>query len=118
MIAQLFVYGDSLQSYLVAIIVPDEAYIRKKWTVDNGVAESTSFDEICKIPKLKADILADMNQKAKEGKLLGFEVVKKIHLESKIWTPEDLLTPTQKLMRFNAKKKYQNEINEMYAEPL
>lgn len=113
-VSQIFVYGDSLQCYLVAIIVPDEGYIRKKWARENGVAEDTPFEEICNIPKLKADILADMNEKGKQDKLLGFEVVKKIHLECCPWTPADLLTPTQKLMRFNAKKKYESVIAELY----
>ena len=117
-ISQIFVYGDSFQCYLLAIIIPDEMYIRKKWVPENGVAEGTSFEEICKIPKLKEDILADMNAKGKEGKLLGFEVVKKIHLDHKLWAPEDLLTPTQKLMRFQAKKKYEEVITHLYAEPL
>ena len=116
-ISQIFVYGDSFQCYLVAVIVPDELFIRKKWVPENGVAEGTSFAEICNIPKLKADILSDMSARGKEGKLLGFEVVKKIHLESKPWSPEDLLTPTMKLMRFHAKKRYEDQITALYAEP-
>ena len=30
-VAQIFIYGDSLQSYLVAIVVPAEPYIRSNW---------------------------------------------------------------------------------------
>ena len=33
-IAQIFVYGDSLQHYLVAIIVPEKS-ILEKWAADN-----------------------------------------------------------------------------------
>lgn len=115
-ISQIFVYGDSFQCYLIAIIVPDEMFVRKRWGVENGVSDGQSFEEICKMPKLKADILNDMNLKGKEGKLLGFEVVKKFHIEPKPWTADDLFTPTMKLMRFQAKKRYENEINAMYAE--
>jgi len=117
-VSQIFVYGDSFQSYLVAVIVPDEAYIRKVWVPLNNVDNSMRFEDICKIPKLMQDILKDMDQKGKEDKLLGFEVVKKLFLEPVPWTPEDILTPTQKLMRFHAKKKYMENINQLYAEPL
>ena len=114
-ISQIFVYGDSLQCYLIAIIVPDEAYIRKYWAKDNGFSDSSAFSEICANEKLHKDILGDMDAKAKEGKLLGFEIVKKIHIEPNLWTPDDLLTPTQKLMRFNAKKKYESIITKLYS---
>lgn len=114
-ISQIFVYGDSLQCYLIAIIVPDEAYVRKHWAKANGFDDSTPFSDICASANLTKDILADMDLKAKEAKLLGFEVVKKIHLEPKPWTPEDLLTPTQKLMRFNAKKKYESILTALYS---
>lgn len=118
LIAQIFVYGDSFQSYLIAVVVPDEQYIRKVWCEANGVSKEASFEEICRNPKLKEDIIADMNIKGKEDKLLGFEVVKKIHIEHQAWTTEDLLTPTQKLMRFHAKNKYLDIMNQLYTEPL
>jgi long-chain acyl-CoA synthetase len=113
-ISQIFVYGDSLQSYLVAIVVPDEAFIRKKWIFENGFNPDTSFEEICRSEKLMKTLLNDMEEKAKESKLFGFELVKKIFIEDKLWTPDDLLTPTQKLMRFNAKKKYESVIADLY----
>lgn len=118
LVGQIFVYGDSLQSYLVAIVVPEEAYIRKEWAHDHGYHKDSPFEEMCRDEKLKEAILDDMNKKGKEGKLMGFEVVKKIHLESNMWTTEDLLTPTQKLMRFQAKKRYIDIIGELYKEPL
>jgi long-chain acyl-CoA synthetase len=117
-VSQIFVYGDSLQSYLVAIVVPDEAYTRKHWAHHNGHHEGTHFSEICKDPKFLQFILEDMGKFAKAEKLLGFEVVKKIHLEPVLWTTEDLLTPTQKLMRHQAKIRYQGVLDQLYKEPL
>ena len=117
-VGQIFVYGDSLQSYLVAIVVPEEAYVRKEWANEHGYSAATPFEEMCRNKKLTDKIVEDMNKKGKEGKLLGFEAVKKIHLEPVAWTPEDLLTPTQKLMRFQAKKKYIEIIQKLYEEPL
>ena len=114
-IMQIFVYGDSLQSYLVAIIVPDEQFVKKSWAPQNEMADS-SMEEICNNQKFKEDVFADMQAKAKEGKLFGFEQVRKIHLEPAPWTPEDMLTPTQKLMRHKAKQKYEEVIQAMYAQ--
>ena len=113
-ISQIFVHGNSLQNYLLAIVVPDEAYIRKEWAHKHGFHHDTPFHEICNHHKLKETILDDMEKKRKKGKLLKIEAVKKIYIESKPWTPEDLLTPTMKLMRFQARKKYQEIFEEMY----
>ncbi|OMJ84629.1 hypothetical protein SteCoe_14221 [Stentor coeruleus] len=117
-VSQIFVYGDSLQYYLVAIVVPEETYIRKHWAHDNGYNPEASFEDICQDPRLKLKIMEDMAKYAKEDKLLGFEIVKKISIEPKAWTVDDLLTPTQKLMRYQAKVKYQDIIKALYQEPL
>ena len=61
----MFVYGDSMKNCLVAVVVPDENFIRKNWA-RSRVGDSVSFDEICKRGELKAEILNDMNAKAKE----------------------------------------------------
>ena len=114
-ISQMFVYGDSMKNCLVAVVVPDENFIRKNWA-RSRVGDSVSFDEICKRGELKAEILNDMNSKAKEEKLLGFEVVKHIYLEAVPWTVNDLLTPTMKVMRSEGKKKYGDIISLLYSE--
>ena len=67
LVAQVFVYGDSLQAVLVAIVVPDEEQV-KKWAADNGIAGSTLADWV-KNPALKAAVQKDMDRVAKEGKV-------------------------------------------------
>ena len=55
----------------------------------------------------------------KAAKLQGFEVVKKVSLEAEAWSTENnLLTPTFKLKRNEAKKKYIGQIDAMYAQGL
>eukprot|EP00164_Ancoracysta_twista_P000625 GFYU01000829.1.p1 GENE.GFYU01000829.1~~GFYU01000829.1.p1 ORF type:complete len:682 (-),score=271.98 GFYU01000829.1:229-2274(-) len=111
-IAQCFIYGDSLKSFLVAIIVPDQEYITK-WGPENGI--SGTFEEQCKNPKLKEAILNDMKAVAKGGGLKGFENARDIHVDSELFTAENnLLTPTFKLKRNDAKKKYISAIDKMY----
>lgn len=65
------------------------------------------------------EILAQMEAKAKEYALSGIERVKKIHVTGTgFTTANDLVTPTLKLKRFNAKKHFLQQIEKMYAEPL
>lgn len=114
-ISQIFVYGDSFQSFLVGIIVPDEEYIRNDWCPQNKVTEDTPFERVCRNYKLKVDILEDMKRISEQTGLFGFEQVKRIHLEHLPWTTDDLYTPTQKFMHFKAKIKYQDVIAELYS---
>lgn len=68
---------------------------------------------------LKKDIIAQMDAKAKENNLTSLEKVKKIHIFGAPFTVEnDMLTPTFKIKRNQAKKIFQAEIEAMYAEPL
>ena len=118
LIAQCFVYGDSFQSSLVAIVVPDEEP-SMLWAKQQGDASlaGASFAQLCQSPALKEAILADIRRLAQESKLAGFEIVKAIHLEPKPFSAEeDLLTPTFKLKRQKAKEKYENVIRKLYAE--
>ena len=57
-IEQIYVHGDSLQSYLVAIVVPNEAVL-KQWAVENGLPPM-SFDELCSRKDVQQVILEDM----------------------------------------------------------
>ena len=44
LVAQVFVYGDSLKSCCVAVVVPDEEVL-VKWARDGGRGET--FQELC-----------------------------------------------------------------------
>jgi long-chain acyl-CoA synthetase len=113
-VAQIFVYGDSFQSYLVAIVIPDETFVRKQWCVDNGVPEDMPIEELCQQPKLQVDALNDITATAKTNKLMSFETPRKLYLSGDLWTPENILTPTMKLKRHDAKQMYQTVIDTMY----
>ena len=74
-VAQLFVYGDSLQSYLVAILVPDPIRLA---TVASSVWEKTissddqeKLDEATKDPQVLAVLLKELDKEAEKNGLRG-----------------------------------------------
>lgn len=67
-IDQIFVYGDSFQSYLVAIIVPDEQ-AAKTWANEFGVLDKT-INAICQLKEFKKVVLDDINCIVKEKKVI------------------------------------------------
>jgi len=69
-----------------------------------------------KNPAVIKKFIEEINKKGKEEKLLSFELVKKIKLEAHSFALKDLLTPTAKLKRFNAKNAFLEDINRMYDE--
>lgn len=116
-IAQCFVYGDSLQSSLVAIVVPDEDVVRG-WAETNAPTLSKgTFDALCKSDLLKSVVLSDIKELSTKSMLHSFEVVKAIHLESTPFSVEnDLMTPTFKLKRQKIRDMHEKDIANMYAE--
>eukprot|EP00644_Phytophthora_capsici_P015397 jgi/Phyca11/113662/e_gw1.24.259.1 len=119
LIAQAFVHGDSMKSFLVGIIVPDEELVTK-WAEEKGL--KASFKELCDVDspagaELKADIAREMERLAIEYKLFGFERVKKFHVHSEQFTPEnEFTTPTFKLKRPVIVNHFGAELEAMYAE--
>ncbi len=118
LIGQSFVYGDSFQTYLVAIVVPDEEPVRA-WAESNiPDAASTSISELCKSEKLRDDILSEIQRLSKINGLHGFETIKAVYLEPNVFSVEkDLVTPTFKLRRQQLKKFFSKQIQEMYDHP-
>lgn len=110
MISEIFVYGDSYQSFLVAIVVPNFNMIRTFLS-----SKSTDEDLVVK-KEVKNLLIEQMNIVGKANKLMGFEFVKKITLEKESFQTKDLFTTTFKMKRHDAKNFYLKAINEMYAE--
>uniref|UniRef100_A0A672HBI6 Long-chain-fatty-acid--CoA ligase n=1 Tax=Salarias fasciatus TaxID=181472 RepID=A0A672HBI6_SALFA len=111
-VAQVFVHGDSLQSSLVAVVVPDPEVLP-------GFAKNLgchgSIEELCK-DKVKKAIVSDLIKLGKEAGLKSFEQVKDVHLHPEQFTIENgLLTPTLKAKRAELKLLFQPQIDKLYA---
>uniref|UniRef100_A0A8C9SV83 Arachidonate--CoA ligase n=1 Tax=Scleropages formosus TaxID=113540 RepID=A0A8C9SV83_SCLFO len=111
-IAQLYVHGDSLQSCLVGIVVPD-AEVLPAWAKKRGF--EGCFGDLCK-NVLKKAIMDDMVQLGKASGLHSFEQVKEIYLHSEMFSiANGLLTPTLKAKRPELKEFFKEKIEELYS---
>jgi long-chain acyl-CoA synthetase len=116
-VEQVWVYGDSYQPKLVAVVVPKRAEL-EAWAASAGVKAGADGDyaALCAAPAAAKWVLGELLAAAKADKLKGFERVAAVHLEPEPFGVEaDLMTPTFKLKRPQLKKRYQGQIDAMYA---
>jgi long-chain acyl-CoA synthetase len=114
-VAQCFVYGDSFNSSLVAIVCV-EPDVLKSWAASQGI-KYDDLGQLVKDPRALAAVLAEMDEVGKEAQLRGFEFVKAVTLVLEPFTLENgLLTPTFKIKRPQAKAYFAKEIADMYAQ--
>lgn len=113
-VQQIFVYGDSLEASLVAIIVPPSDAVRK-WANENekkGVPVETLLSD----EGLKRQILTDLETLGRK-QLKGFELIRGIYLTLNPFSAENgLATPTMKVIRSAARDRYKAEIETMYRQ--
>ncbi|XWS50081.1 hypothetical protein CRYUN_Cryun12cG0057700 [Craigia yunnanensis] len=111
-IDSIWIYGNSFESFLIAVINPNMQAL-ERWAADNGA--SGDFDSVCQNPKAKEYILGELTKIGKEKKLKGFELIKAVHLDPVPFDMErDLLTPTYKKKRPQLLKYYKSVIDNMY----
>lgn len=112
LVAQAFVHGDSLRSFVVAIIVPDQEVL-EPWARSKNI--HGDFAELCENEEVRKAIMDDMTKKGKEGKLSSFEQVKEIHLHNELFSVENgFLTPTFKTKRALVAKAFEQKFQELY----
>lgn len=119
-INQIFVYGDSYQSFLVGIIGIEEPLLLK--LIQNSPLKSkcSTHEQLLSNMndlEFRRFILKELNANIEHTGLYSFEKLKNIHLAVEPFkTEEDTITPTLKLKRPNAKKLFQTTIDELYKE--
>ncbi|NWU69592.1 ACSL5 ligase, partial [Pterocles burchelli] len=112
-VAQVFVHGESLRSFLIGIVVPDPETL-PEFAAKLGV--KGSYEEICKNPAVKKAILEDMVRLGKEAGLKSFEQVKDLYIHTEMFSVENgLLTPTLKTKRAELVKLFQKQIEALYS---
>ncbi|KAF9204225.1 hypothetical protein BGZ49_005567 [Haplosporangium sp. Z 27] len=115
LVAQVFVYGNSLQSTLVGVIVPD-AETLLPWANKNGLSGKT-FEDLCSTTLVHKTLLNELSDFGRDFDLKGFEILKNIYVTPEQFTIDnDLLTPTFKLKRHAAKEKYGAVLEQLYKD--
>ena len=106
-IANVFVYGNSLKNYLVAIVVPDFEALQQ---IGFGVSDVDNGNlDLIKV------IRDDMRVQEEKAKLNGFEKVRNFKLCKEEFSAENgLLTISMKLKRNAARKMFEKELNDLY----
>lgn len=116
-IQQAFVYGNSLRSACVAVVVPYKEQLMN-WAKANDELSVLSFEDLCKHPRALEKMEQEMGTFGRSGtnELKGFEIPKRVFLEPDLFTVENgLLTPKFSLKRFEAEKRYKKQIEAMYS---
>jgi long-chain acyl-CoA synthetase len=111
-VAQVFVDGISTESTVVAIIIPDEEYVRSQFQTTN---KNISFEDLCKDDKLKEIILSDLKRLAKHSNFKYYETISNIHLHPEAFSQENgLITSTLKTRRTAVRQYFQQTIGSLY----
>uniref|UniRef100_A0A8C5LNQ4 Arachidonate--CoA ligase n=1 Tax=Leptobrachium leishanense TaxID=445787 RepID=A0A8C5LNQ4_9ANUR len=112
-VVQVFVHGESLQAFLVGIVVPDPDNVLN-WAKKKKFGGS--YEELCKNKDFKNAVLEDLLKLGKDTGLKSFEQVKDIVLHPELFSIENgLLTPTLKAKRPELRKYFQAQIDELYG---
>uniref|UniRef100_A0A8C8MLQ9 Arachidonate--CoA ligase n=1 Tax=Oncorhynchus tshawytscha TaxID=74940 RepID=A0A8C8MLQ9_ONCTS len=111
-VTQLYVHGDSLQSCLVAIVVPDPETM-PAWALKKGM--EGSYRDLCKNTVLKKAIMEDLQRLGKASGLHSFEQVKNIYVHNELFSIQNgLLTPTLKAKRPELREFFKEKIEDLY----
>lgn len=113
-IQQCFIDGNSMESFIVSIVVPNRDYV-ENWAKRNNLHDD--YTNLCLDKKLREHILDLIETKGKKGtgELNSLELPKKVFIEPEPFSIEQgLVTTTLKPKRLNIKKKYKRIIEEFY----
>ena len=132
-VAQIFVYGDPLREFLVAVVEPDPRELRRVWDAVHGAADGASgaaetdgakttttdseptMAQMCSDPAVKQRVLEMFNETHKKSGMTGINRVRDLFLDPEGFSTENgVMTPTNKLAREVAKKHYADVIKRMY----
>ena len=105
LIRQIYVYGNSYRSYLLAVVVPDVEVARAR------VGHDPTSEE------LRATVISDLEHTARVASLKSFEVPRNVYIELEPFTHENgLLSSVRKPLRPKLKERYQGVLDELYQE--
>lgn len=110
----VFIYGDSLQDFIVAIVVLEKTEM-EKWAREEEI-DYENYEEFIQTNQVKKHVLKKFIDFKASANLNSLEIPKRVTIHNEEFTVESgLLTPTFKLKRMDAKAYFLKEIKEMYG---
>lgn len=121
LVAQIFVYGNSLHNSLLAVVVPDIP-ASKQWASFHG-GDSQDIASIAAMPGFKEELLKQLSEMRAIAKFKRYEEIKDVIIETSYLNDlgqgfhidNDLMTPSFKLKRPQLNKRYKDRLDELYA---
>ncbi|KIP07574.1 hypothetical protein PHLGIDRAFT_89325 [Phlebiopsis gigantea 11061_1 CR5-6] len=119
-VAQLYVHGDSLQSYLIGLVFPDPvqlaAIAARVWAAPVSSQDAPALNKAARDTKVQEEILKALNKQARTAGLNGFETLKRIYVSNDMCTVDNnCLTPTLKMKRKEIYAKFKQQLDDLYA---
>lgn len=120
LVGQIFVYGNSLQSTLVAVVVPDVGEA-KAWGISHGLE---SLEAVAESKEFTGAILEQLEELRVKYKFKKYEAITKVvvdvselnELGQGFHVENNLMTPSFKLKRPQLKEKYGSQLESLYEE--
>ncbi|OZC06311.1 putative CoA ligase 4 [Onchocerca flexuosa] len=108
-------YGESLHTYLIALIVPNQKHLTDM--AEKLDINTSNWTDLCHNAEIVEEYKKRLDEHALKNHLLKNELPGKIYLCDEIWTAETgLLTEAMKLKRRPIKEKYEQVIAQLYRE--
>ncbi|CAD8084657.1 unnamed protein product [Paramecium sonneborni] len=112
-VSESFVYGESIQNQIVAIIVPQNDYVQRQATL---MQLQGNFEALCQNQKIISLFQQNIEVFGKQNQLNSLEIAKLIYLEPQPFQNLGCLTSTLKLQRHIAKQVFANQIQNLYKQ--
>ena len=120
LVGQIFVYGNSLQSTLLAVIVPDVP-AATAWGKNHGLQ---SLEAVAAAPEFKAEMITQLEEIRVKSSFKKYEAIKDCIIEAKelndlgqgFTVDNNLMTPSFKLKRPQLKAKYSAALDALYGQ--
>ena len=120
-INQIFIHGESLYSFAVALVFPELKecikFLKENKKLGDIDYDKINLNDLSKNKIMEKEIVKDCDIIGRKQDLKGFELPKKIRIITEPFSLQNnLITPTLKLKGRNIQMKYKGLIKEMYNE--
>eukprot|EP00178_Gracilaria_changii_P027871 TRINITY_DN925_c0_g1_i1.p1 TRINITY_DN925_c0_g1~~TRINITY_DN925_c0_g1_i1.p1 ORF type:complete len:664 (-),score=113.75 TRINITY_DN925_c0_g1_i1:3886-5877(-) len=120
LVGQVWVYGNSLHSSLLGVVVPD-VVAAKEWGEKHSLK---TLESIVAAPNFKKELLAQLEEMRGKSHFKKYEAIKDVVIEANnlnelgqgFTVDNDLMTPSFKLKRPQLKAKYGAELEALYEQ--